>query len=806
MNNVWHDLRYAARTLLKSPGFTAVAVLTLALGIGATTAIFSTVDYVVLRPLPYTDADRVVTLWETDRATGDMHKEVSPGNFIAWEARAGAFEPMGLAEPSGIEVTQSGGPPESAPSWSVTEGFFDALGVRPILGAGFGPGHFQPGGPAAVMISHSVWQRRFGGDPSLVGRTIEVDGSGTVVAGVLPPSLEYPSPKDFWTPKRYRPDEPGDHVSSYMYAVGRLAPEITATEAQAELDAVAASLAHDYPRTNGEAGIRLVPLKEQIVGGVRPAMLVLLGAVALLMLIACANVAHLVLARAVERGHELSVRASLGASRTRLARQLMTECLLLALVGGIAGIGIAAAGLEVIVALSPPELPRIDAATLDGRVLAFSALVTLVTVSLFGVAPVLRLSRSDALAALRGGRRTHTADRAGSRFRGGLVIAETAVAVILLVGAGLLARSFSELVSEDLGFAVERRTTIQAFIWDRNPTAEQRIQRVAGFDARFEALPGVESAAVVSTLPFHPTRIEMRMQLEVVGRPVSDDIVREVDILAASPDYFETMAIPLVRGRVYERAQAADGPTRVVVNEALARQFFQGENPVGRRVTISASGGDPVMVDVVGVVGDVRPTTFGSEPDPELYIPYERSGTGSVTFVVRTKGDASAAVPALRREFWQVDPDQSIYHEATVAELVSNTLVAERFQLLLNGAFSVVALVLVAVGVFGVISFASSQRVNEIGIRMALGARAGDVRGMVLRQGGVLALAGIALGLAAAFVLTRFLSSMLYGVSATDSFTFAAVALLLAAVAVLASYIPAHRATRIDPTEALRSE
>jgi putative ABC transport system permease protein len=735
-----------------------------------------------------------------------MHKEVSPGNFIAWEERAGAFESMGLAEPSGIDLTSPDAPPDSLPSWAVTEGFFDALGVRPILGAGFGQEHFQPGGPGAVMISHALWQRRFGGDPSLIGNTVEVNGNATVVAGVLPPWLEYPSPRDFWTPKQYRPGEPGDRYSSYMYAVGRLAPGVTAAEAQAELDAVAASLTADYPRTNGDAGIRLVPLKEEIVGGVRPAMLVLLGAVALLLLIACANVAHLVLARAAKRGHELSVRASLGASRMRLARQLITECLVLALVGGIAGIGLAVACLEAIVALSPPELPRIDAVALDGRVLALSAFVTLMTVSLFGLVPVLRLSRPDALAALRGGKRAHTVDRAGIRFRGGLIVIETAVAMVLLVGAGLLARSFTELVSEDLGFAVERRATIQAFLWDRNPTAEQRIRRVDEFDAQFESLPEVESAAVVSALPFHPTRIEMRAQLEVMGRPTSDDTVPEVVFLAASPDYFSTMGIPLVRGSVYDRAPADDGPARAVVNETLVRRFFKGENPLGRKVRILVRGGDPVELDVVGVVGDVRPTTFASETDPELYIPYERSGTGGVTFVVRSKGEASPMMPALRREFWQVDPNQAIYHEATVEQLVSDTLVARRFQLLLNGAFSVVALVLVAVGVFGVISFASSQRVSEIGIRMALGARAGDVLGMVLREGGVLALAGIALGLAAAFVLTRFLSSLLYGVSATDPLTFACVACLLVVVALLASLIPARRAVHVDPIVALREE
>ena len=799
------DLRYAGRTLAKNPGFTMVAVLTLALGIGATTAIFSTVDHVVLRPLPYTDAERVVTLWETDRATGETHSEVSPGNFIEWERRIGAFEAMGLAEPSGIELSVSGRSPEAFPSWAVTRGFFDALGVRPMLGGGFTSGHFIAGGPTALMISHDLWQRRFGADPGIVGRTLEVDGGAAVVAGVLPPWLEYPSRKDFWTAKRYRNDEKDDRTGGYMHAVGRLAPGITVAEAQAEVTAAAAALAAEFPRTNGDTGIHIVPLEEEIVGESRPAMLALLGGAGLLLLIACANVAHLVLARAAERRYELAVRATLGARRLRLARQLLSECLLLAVLGGVSGIVLAAAGVAAIVALSPPELPRIAAVSLDGRVLAFAAGTTLATLTLFGLAPVLRMSRTGARLAAAGTHR-HSAGRPASRFRGGLVVAETAFAAILLVGAGLLARSFGELVSQDLGFAADGRTTIQAFIWDRNPTAEQRIQRVAEFDAAFESLPGVESAAVASGVPFHPTTLEHRLQLAIPGHPIPRDVAPEISVMMVSPDYFATMGIPLLQGSVFDSRQDVNGPAQVVVNHDLARRFFQGADPVGREIAVSSRGGEPTALVVTGVVGDVRPSSFASQPRPEVYLPYTRTGTGSITLIVRTSGDASALMPALRDRFWQVDPGQSIYHEATVGQLVSDTLVLRRFQLLLNGAFAAMALVLVAVGVFGVISFASSQRRNEIGVRLALGARAGHVLGMVIREGGLLALLGVGLGLVAAVALSRYLGSLLYGVSPTDPLTFAAVAGLLVAVAVLASFLPARRAAHIEPIAALRSE
>jgi putative ABC transport system permease protein len=797
------DLRFAARSLLRGPGFTALAVGTLALGIGAATAIFSAADHVVLRDLPYHDAGRVVTLWETDLARGEHHQEVAPGNFIAWEERATAFASMGLAEPSGIDLTSAGEPPVSVPTWDVTEGFFEALGVRPVLGAGFQPGHYQPGGPAAVMVSYDFWQRRLGGDPAVVGATIGVDGSDAVIAGVLPPWLAWPEPKDIWTPKRYRPGEPADHASGYMHAVARLAPGVTQAAAQAELDVVAAALAREFPRTNADAGIRLIPLEEEIVGEVRPAMLALAGAAALLLLIACANVTHLMLIRAGERGHELSLRACLGASRAVLARQLLMESALVTAAGGSLGIGLTVGLLEAMVALAPPGLPRIDTVSLDERALAAASLLCFVTVGLVGLAPVLRFARADAAEALRGAPRGQTADPAGAGLHRGLVAGEMAVAVILLVCAGLFARSFVALVTEDLGFGVEGRATVQLHIWDRNPTPEQRIARVAEIDARFEGLPGVESAAVVSSLPFHPARHEYPVSLEIAGRPDQPADPRAF-MHVASPDYFATMQIPLLAGETFQAA-VVEGPVDVVINEAAARRFFGDESPLGRAATMISRSGTATELRIVGVVGDTRPTSFASAAEPEVYVPYRSSGTGSVTFVVRTQGDAAALLPLIRRALYAVDPHQSIYYETTMEELVSATLVARRFQLLLIGAFASAALALVVVGVFGIVSYASAMRNNEIGIRMAVGARAGHVQAMVLRQALALVLLGIGLGLAASAGLTRFIASLLYGIEATDPLTYASVAILLCGAALLASWIPARRAARVDPTEALRS-
>jgi putative ABC transport system permease protein len=804
MSALRYDFRYALRSLSRRPGFTAAAVLTLALGIGATTAIFSAVDHVVLRALPYGDSDRVVTLWETDTAKGEMHKEVAPGNFIAWKERSATFTAMGLAEPSGIDLTSPGAPPVMIPTWNVSEGFFEALGVRPVLGAGFQPEHYEAGGPAAVMISYDFWQRHLGGEPSVVGTTIQIDVGGAVVAGVLPPWLEYPEPKDIWTPKRYRQEELADRASNYMYAVARLASGGTAAEAQAELDTVATSLAREFPRTNGDAGVRLVPLKEEIVGGIRPAMLALLGAAALLLLIACANVAHLMLVRAGERGYELSLRACLGASRRRLARQLLIESALVTAAGGLFGIGLAAAGLEGVIALSPPDVPRIDAVTLDGRVLAGAALICLATVGIVSLLPVLRFARADAAGALRGGPRGQTSDPVGTGLRRGLVVGEIAVAVILLVGSGLLARSFVAFTAEDLGFGIEGRATAQAFIWDRNPTAEQRIARVAEIDERLEALPGVERAAVVSALPFHPTRITRLMAFDAIGRS-SRPADRELLVYAASPDYFKAMQIPLLAGEMFESAANRE-PIDVVINETAARHFFGDESPVGRTATVADRTGSESELRIVGVVGDVRSTSFASAAEPELYIPYVNSATGSLIFLVQTDGDAAAMLPLLRRALHAVDPGQSIYFEATMEQLVSATLVTRQFQLLLIGAFSIAALVLVVVGVFGVFSYATALRTNEIGIRMAVGARAAHVLGMVLRQAFALALLGVGFGLAAAAGLTRFIGSLLYGIDATDPLTYVSVAILLGFAALLASWLPARRASRIDPTEALRSE
>ncbi|MGH7557331.1 MAG: ABC transporter permease, partial [Gemmatimonadota bacterium] len=738
METLLHDLRYAIRSLRKSPGFTAVAVLTLALGIGAATAIFSAVDHVLLRPLPYADADRVVTLWEADGATGGTKREVAAGNFFEWQQRTSSFSAMGLAEPYGYDLTDRM-PPLRTDSWRVTEGFFEALGVEPILGRTFLPEEYEeyaPDAPTVLLISHEVWQQRYGSDPDIVGRRVQIDFEPATVVGVLPPGLDYPGEAGTWVPLTFQVtggyDPRADRTSSYMRAIARLKPGVTIEQARRDMERAAAVLAAEFAETNAQTGATVVPLEEQILGDVRTGLLVLFGAVTFLLLIACANVASLLLARAAERGREFGVRAALGAGRTRLTRQLVTESLVLAVLGGVAGVALGYVGVRAFMLLSPTDLPRLDTIGIDGRVLLFAICGTVLTTLIFGLAPAVRFSRPDLLPALQGGGRSGTPGRMRNRLRRALVVAQVALALMLLIGSGLLARSFVRLLSNDPGFAVERRATLQLFLWDRNPTAADRIRRVREIDARMEAVPGVESAAVVSALPFHPQQIDVEDQLIVEDRPLTDGQIPRVFTTTASPDYFQVMGIPLVRGRMFTDQDREDAPRVALINETLARRFFAGEDPVGQRVTIGVMSA-PATREIVGVVGDVRPTTLDSDPRPELYVPYAQSGTGHVTFVVRTRTDASALLPTLREQIWQVDPGQSIDQSAALEDLVSGTLVERRFHLLLLGVFSVLALLLAAIGIYGLINFITRHRLREIGIRLALGAAPATVRSAVIR-------------------------------------------------------------------------
>jgi len=585
LDEMAQDLSHGVRQLRARPLFTLAAVLTLAIGIGATTAIFGAADHVLFHPLPYRDVERVMTLWESDRATSETKKEVSPGNYLEWQKRSTSFEAMGLAEPTGYDLTGDR-MPEPVSAWRVSEGYFEALGVSPILGRTFQPDAYRPGGPQVILISHGFWQRRFASDPAVVGRTIEIDGQPATIVGVLPADLEYPQRKDLWAPKHFRPDELADRRSSYMSVVARLKPGRSMAAAQAELDRVTAQLAAEFPRTNATLGIHVVPLEEQVLGPVRPALLVLLGAVVLMLLIACANIAGLLLARGAEREREFAVRSALGANHSRLTRQLLTESVLLAGIGGAFGIALAWWGTETLVALSPPWLPRVSSVALDGRVLGFGLAVTLASSLLFGLVPALRFSRPELVGSLgSGGRSTPTLARA--RLRAGLVVTEIALGLVLLVGAGLLVRSFGELLANDVGFAADHRASVQLFLWDGNPAPAQRIQRVEEITARFRALPGVEEVGLTTALPFHPSQIDAQGSLVIEGRPArGDERESQVFTTVASAEYFRVMGVPLRRGRAFGPRDRGETPRVALVNEALARRCFPGEDPIGKRVTI----------------------------------------------------------------------------------------------------------------------------------------------------------------------------------------------------------------------------
>ena len=803
------DVRYAARMLARQPGFTAVAALTLALGIGANTAIFSVVEAVLLRPLPYRHAGRTVLLWESQRLRDLPRNVVNPANFLDWREQAKSFDQMAAFADLRYNLTGAGDP-EEVPAQIVTPNLFPLLGARAELGRTFTPEDAKSGHDDVAILSHGLWRRRFGGAPGIIGRTLSLNGHAVTVIGVMPPGFQWfiqeksltGKPAQLWVPLGFT-EENRVRRGRYLQAVARLAPGVSLARARAEMDAIAGRLESQYPKFNHGWGVRVVPLRDQLAGEIRPALLVLLAAVGFVLLIACVNVANLLLARAAGRHKEIAIRSSIGAGRRRIIRQLLTESLLLALLGGALGLLLSRACLRALVALSPPNLAGVGQAGLDLPVLAFTLAVTVLTGVVFGLVPALEASRVNLSGALNESSRGNAGSRRGRRLRDALVVAEVGLALVLLVGAGLMIRSFLRLQAVDPGFDAKGLLTMRVHLPAAKYPEDVKVNaffREAA--ARLRTLPGVVSASTVSALPFADLGAATSFNIEGTSfrneadKPTTD--VRVVD-----EEYFHTLGIPLIAGRTFTAQEAVEDRKVAVINETLARKYFPGANPVGKRILVNMTA-EPTYTEIIGVVGDARYASLDGELHPMVYWTPPHLAYSAMTFVLRTAGDPGDLARAARREIQAIDKDQPVSDVRTMESWLSESLARTRFGTLLLGAFAGLALTLAAAGLYGVMSYAVAQRQNEIGVRMALGARAGDVLRLVIRQGLALVLAGVALGLLGALALTRLLASLLYEVSATDPLTFAALALLLTAVSTIACYIPARRAARVDPLIAMR--
>src|SRR5262245_52748293 len=803
MNNLWQDLRYSARILLKQPGFTLVAASTLALGIGATTALFGVVDSVLLRPLPYRDEARIVTLWQSNEKSRVEREETSPANFFDWRERLQSCEAVAAIEPFGHNLIGSG-EPERFRSWLVTENFFEIMGTAALYGRTFLPEDYLAGRGNVVVLGYSLWQQRFGGDTQLVGQQLTMNGQPHTVIGVMPPEFQYPAGREIWAPRVQREFDRQIRGGTYIKVVGRLKASRTLDQARAELTTVAAQLAAEYPRTNANVGAVMVPLHEVIVGKVQRELLVLFGAVGFVLLIACANITSLLLARGASRSRELAIRAALGARRTRLIQQLLIESVLLGVIGGTGGILLAYWLIDAIVMFIPGNLPRLEQVALYPLAGAFAAGITILTALLFGIAPAIQMTRRELNPSLKDEGRSIQGGRSRQRLRHLLVVSEVALALALLVGAGLLIRSYVTLMSVNPGFAIENALTLEVQL-GRNRSMEQMATFVAEAHEKLKSLPGVRAVGLTTALPFHDNQIDLPTKFSIADRATAPDQEQTANRRSVTPDYLPALGVPLLRGRALSSFDKADSPPVVLINTPLARRHWPLEDPLGKKIAFD-SFGRAMTCEIVGIVGDVRPHGLDSEPQPEIYIPYAQDSFGSVTWLVRTEDDPMSLLPAVKEKIREVTPTQTFASTATLEQLLERSTSARRFNLFMLGSFAVLALLLAGVGLYGLISYTTAQRTHEIGIRMALGAQSSDVVRLVIGQGMKLALTGIAIGLAASWELTRLMASLLFGVKATDPLTFAGVSLLLLCVALVACWIPARRATKVDPLTALRIE
>jgi putative ABC transport system permease protein len=801
---MFQDLRYGLRMLFKHKGFTVVAVLTLALGIGANTAIFSIVNAVLLRPLPFKDTDRLVAVWESNPQ--NPQNEIAPANFIDWREQNQVFDQLAALSYASVALTGSD-EAERLQAAVVTPSFFSTLGIQPGSGRTFLPEEEKPGGTRIVILSHALWQRRFAADTNLIGKTITLNGINRIVVGIMPPNfqLQFPVDRqiDLWLPRIFTNELSGNRISHFLYVFARLKPNVTTAQAQADMESVAQGLAAQYPNTNTDVSVKLNPLQEQIVGNVRRPLLILFGAVAFVLLIACANIANLLLGRAISRQKEVAIRSALGATRLRIVRQFLTESILLASLGGACGLLLAFWSLRLLIAISPAAIPRLKEISIDGQVLGFTLFISLLVGLIFGLVPALQTVRLNLNETLKEGGRGSTG-MGRYQLRNLLVIAEVALALVLLVGAGLLMRSFWRLLHVNPGFEPDHVLAMDIAL--SGAKYDKENQQAAFFQQtlqRIENLPGIISAGAILNLPLSGNNATTGITPDDRPTPVPSD-VPQIDYRLISASYFHTLGIPLRAGRQFTERDTSDSPPVVIINETLAHRFWSNENPVGKRLTIQEN--PPISCEVVGVIGDVKHYRLDAESKAEIYMSYLQKPNDFMHIVVRTVGDPMQSISAIRYEIAGVDKDQPVHNIKTMEQLFDQSIAQPNFNMLLLGIFAAVALILAAVGVYGVISYGVTQRTHELGIRMALGAGRPDVFKLVIEQGMKLALGGVALGLVASFVLMQVMEGLLFDVRASDPPTFIAITLLLTIVALVACWIPARRATKVDPLTALRHE
>ena len=815
MAGFWYDLKHVCRALLKTPGFAAAAVIVMALGIGANTAIFGIVNGVLLRPLPYGDPDRLVQLWHTPpqkQFPGMTRFSLSAANYLDWQQQNTVFEASAVYRFWQFRLTGKGDP-QMVRAARVEPTFFSVMGVQPVLGRPIDRGDDTVASEHIVVLSHKLWNTQFGGDPQIVGKNIHLDGQPYTVIGVMPPSFDKPVWASLWTPLIWTPEEKAVRSEHSMAAVARLRPGVSVQQAQAQLDTIAARIAEQYPADAAGWGAAVVPLRDETVGDVRKPLLILLGAVAFVLLIACANVANLMLARTIDRRKEIAIRTAFGAKRMRIMRQVLSESVLLSVCGGAVGLVVAHFGTTLVVNFLGASLPRLSEIRIDATVLAFTFVTAVLTGAIAGGAPAWRMSKSDPNDALKQGLGRLDASSTGTRTRGVLVVLEVALSLVLLVGAGLMIRTLWNLQSVNPGFEPDHVLTMRIGVAANDFTTEQQqVQFYGDVLRRVRALPGVQYAGLADDLPLQggsvqPVAVDGQAPAEMAHQP-------EVSVRLISPQYLRAMGIPIVRGREFTDADTATSPGVVVVSESMAKQFWPNEDPIGKRLTLTFF--PKTVREVVGVIGDVKDRGLDSQdsvsmlywPVAQFYMPpvWGQFRARPLNMAVRTATEPASITPAIRKVVHDISPTTPLIDVRPMNEIVAESLSPQRFNMLLLAAFAGLALVLAAVGLYSVLAYATRQRAKEIGIRMALGAEISDVLRMVLFEGLRPTLIGVAIGITAAISLSHVLATLIYGVTATDVSTYVAVAAILTSVSFFASIIPAYRATRVDPVRTLRDE